>query len=43
MTISGKAKYLMLMGIDFFAAAERMGLEGIIAKKADSVYTSDLA
>jgi bifunctional non-homologous end joining protein LigD len=29
-------------GIDFFAAAERMGLEGIIAKKADSTYTSDL-
>jgi bifunctional non-homologous end joining protein LigD len=29
-------------GIDFFAAAERMGLEGIIAKKANSVYTSDL-
>jgi bifunctional non-homologous end joining protein LigD len=29
-------------GIDFFAAAERKGLEGIIAKKADSVYTSDL-
>jgi bifunctional non-homologous end joining protein LigD len=29
-------------GIDFFAAAERMGLEGIIAKKADSIYTSDL-
>jgi len=29
-------------GIDFFAAAERMGLEGIIAKKADSSYTSDL-
>ncbi|WP_428331714.1 DNA ligase D [Mucilaginibacter sp.] len=29
-------------GIDFFAAAERMGLEGIIAKKADSAYTSDL-
>ena len=29
-------------GIDFFAAAERMGMEGIIAKKADSVYTSDL-
>ncbi|NCD69135.1 DNA ligase D [Mucilaginibacter agri] len=29
-------------GIHFFAAAERMGLEGIIAKKADSVYTSDL-
>jgi len=29
-------------GIEFFGAAERMGLEGIIAKKADSVYTSDL-
>ena len=29
-------------GIDFFAAAVRAGLEGIIAKKADSVYTSDL-
>jgi len=29
-------------GIDFFAAAERMGLEGIIAKNAESVYTSDL-
>jgi bifunctional non-homologous end joining protein LigD len=29
-------------GIDFFAAAERIGLEGIIAKKADSTYTSDL-
>jgi bifunctional non-homologous end joining protein LigD len=29
-------------GIDFFAAAERMGLEGIIAKKGDSTYTSDL-
>src|SRR6201996_592810 len=29
-------------GIEFFAAAERMGLEGIIAKKADSVYPSDL-
>jgi bifunctional non-homologous end joining protein LigD len=29
-------------GIEFFAAAERMGLEGIIAKKADSAYTSDL-
>ena len=30
------------MALTFFAAAERMGLEGIIAKKADSVYTSDL-
>src|ERR1700749_3849837 len=29
-------------GIEFFHAAERMGLEGIIAKKADSNYTSDL-
>ncbi len=29
-------------GIDFFDAATRMGLEGIIAKKANSTYTSDL-
>lgn len=29
-------------GIDFFEAAERMGLEGIIAKKISSTYTSDL-
>ena len=29
-------------GIEFFKAAEKMGLEGIIAKKASSVYTSDL-
>ncbi|GAA4329022.1 DNA ligase D [Mucilaginibacter gynuensis] len=29
-------------GIDFFAAAVKMGLEGIIAKKAASVYTADL-
>jgi bifunctional non-homologous end joining protein LigD len=29
-------------GIDFFNAATRMGLEGIIAKKADSSYTPDL-
>lgn len=29
-------------GIAFFDAAGRMGLEGIIAKKADSAYTSDL-
>ncbi|PJJ83104.1 DNA ligase D [Mucilaginibacter auburnensis] len=29
-------------GIEFFDAAERMGLEGIIAKKASSAYTSDL-
>ena len=29
-------------GKEFFAAAEKMGLEGIIAKKASSLYTSDL-
>lgn len=29
-------------GIEFFSAAEKIGLEGIIAKKASSVYTSDL-
>jgi bifunctional non-homologous end joining protein LigD len=29
-------------GTEFFKAAERMGLEGIIAKKADSAYSSDL-
>jgi len=29
-------------GVDFFNAAQRMGLEGIIAKKADSTYTFDL-
>ncbi|WP_121810598.1 DNA ligase D [Mucilaginibacter kameinonensis] len=29
-------------GIEFFKAAERISLEGIIAKKASSVYTSDL-
>jgi bifunctional non-homologous end joining protein LigD len=29
-------------GTDFFEAAERMGLEGIIAKKASSQYTPDL-
>jgi bifunctional non-homologous end joining protein LigD len=28
-------------GIEFFEAAKRMNLEGIIAKRADSVYTSD--
>jgi bifunctional non-homologous end joining protein LigD len=28
-------------GIEFFAAAEKMGLEGIVAKKAGSIYTSD--
>lgn len=29
-------------GIEFFEAAKRMGLEGIIAKRSDSVYTADL-
>jgi bifunctional non-homologous end joining protein LigD len=29
-------------GTEFFAAAERMGLEGIIAKKANSTYSPDL-
>jgi len=29
-------------GIEFFDAASRIGLEGIMAKKADSTYSSDL-
>jgi bifunctional non-homologous end joining protein LigD len=37
-----QSKVFNASGIDFFAAAERIGLEGIIAKKADSLYTSDL-
>jgi bifunctional non-homologous end joining protein LigD len=37
-----QSKVFEANGIDFFAAAEKMGLEGIIAKKADSVYTPDL-
>ncbi|MDB5135571.1 MAG: ligD [Mucilaginibacter sp.] len=37
-----QSKVFDASGIEFFQAAERMGLEGIIAKKADSVYTSDL-
>ncbi|AWH86595.1 DNA ligase D [Flavobacterium album] len=28
-------------GLDFFAAAQKMGLEGIMAKKSDSLYTPD--
>ncbi|ASU32788.1 DNA ligase D [Mucilaginibacter xinganensis] len=36
------SKVFNASGIDFFNAAERMGLEGIIAKKANSVYTPDL-
>jgi len=35
------SKVFKANGIDFFDAAERMGLEGIIAKKSDSVYSSD--
>jgi len=37
-----QSKVFNATGIDFFKAAQRMGLEGIIAKKADSTYTSDL-
>ena len=34
-------KVFKASGIDFFAAAEKMGLEGIIAKKIESRYASD--
>jgi len=34
-------KVFKASGIDFFAAAEKMGLEGIIAKKIDSTYAAD--
>ncbi|MDB5109514.1 MAG: ligD [Mucilaginibacter sp.] len=37
-----QSKVFEAKGIEFFHAAERIGLEGIIAKKASSVYTSDL-
>ncbi|GAB3907148.1 DNA ligase D [Mucilaginibacter boryungensis] len=37
-----QSKTFAASGIEFFNAAEKIGLEGIIAKKADSVYTSDL-
>jgi bifunctional non-homologous end joining protein LigD len=37
-----QSKVFDVNGIEFFAAAEKAGLEGLIAKKADSVYTSDL-
>ncbi|PTT03402.1 DNA ligase D [Pedobacter sp. HMWF019] len=33
------SKVFNARGIDFYAAAERMGLEGIIAKKKDSTYS----
>jgi bifunctional non-homologous end joining protein LigD len=35
------SKVFNASGIDFFNAAERMGLEGIIAKKASSSYSPD--
>jgi len=34
-------KVFKASGVDFFDAAERMGLEGIIAKKTDSTYATD--
>ncbi len=37
-----QSKVFAANGIEFFAAAEKIGLEGIIAKKAASAYTSDL-
>ena len=37
-----KSQVFEVSGIDFFEGAKRMKLEGIIAKKADSAYTSDL-
>jgi bifunctional non-homologous end joining protein LigD len=37
-----QSKVFEANGIEFFKAAERIGLEGIIAKKASSTYTADL-
>jgi bifunctional non-homologous end joining protein LigD len=37
-----QSKVFATNGTEFFNAAEKIGMEGIIAKKADSVYTSDL-
>lgn len=34
-------KVFKASGVDFFDAAERMGLEGIIAKKVDSTYSTN--
>nr|WP_315424411.1 DNA ligase D [uncultured Pedobacter sp.] len=34
-------KVFKASGVDFFDAAQRMGLEGIIAKKTDSMYVPD--
>jgi bifunctional non-homologous end joining protein LigD len=36
------SKVFAVNGIDFFKASERMGLEGIIAKKSSSTYSSGL-
>lgn len=36
------SKVFNTSGIEFFNAAEKMGLEGIIAKKADSTYSATL-
>jgi len=36
-----QSKVFAARGIDFFDAAEQVGLEGIMAKKADSMYTAD--
>ncbi len=36
------SKVFNASGIEFFRAAEKMGLEGIIAKKADSTYSASL-
>jgi len=35
------SKVFKASGIDFFSAASKMGLEGIIAKKSDSLYSPD--
>jgi bifunctional non-homologous end joining protein LigD len=37
-----QSKVFAANGTEFFGAAEKIGMEGIIAKKASSVYTSDL-
>ncbi|MES2809258.1 MAG: DNA ligase D [Bacteroidota bacterium] len=37
-----QSKVFAANGTEFFEAAEKIGMEGIIAKKASSVYTSDL-
>jgi bifunctional non-homologous end joining protein LigD len=37
-----QSKVFATNGTEFFEAAEKIGMEGIIAKKASSVYTSDL-